>query len=101
MDFFIILDEVAVALLPLAVEYQIKCLQEICSAHFSRASLYDMAHIPTLEMLTLAETHSLADLKEKMLIKCAAKLGTAEIDRQRLLPENKAMTEQTYIRLLR
>ena len=58
-------------------------------------------HIPTLEMLTLAEKHDLNDLVDGMLVKCAAKLSLSQIDRQKKLPENKDLSDSNYLKLIR
>ena len=58
-------------------------------------------HIPTLEMLTLAEKHDLNDLVDGMLVKCAAKLSLSQIDCQKKLPENKDLSDSNYLKLIR
>lgn len=93
--------------MPLAVEYQIECLQKLCCDQFLlnlmnyEPDCGEPTHLPSLEMLTLADAHHLNDLKEKMLIKCAARLNLEEINRQKLLPENKALSDEAYNKLLR
>lgn len=100
-------DDIAIALLPLATEYQIECLQKLCGQHFLRDTysshqfVYQTDHTPKLEMLTLADIHHLRNLKEKLTIKCAARLDIEEIKRQKLLPENKTLSDEAFIKLLR
>mgnify|MGYP001794404115 CR=1 FL=1 len=58
-------------------------------------------HVPQLLMLTLAEKYDLKDLSETMLTKCAARLSIRDIDKQKMLPENKDLSDETYMRLIR
>ena len=125
MNVYDFVDASSTALLPLAVEYQIKDLLELCTLYFRRfyktespekrspdwyRSLPSQKrksedikeqHIPTLEMLTLAEKYDLNDLVDGMLVKCAAKLSLFQIDSQKELPENKDLSDINYLKLIR
>ena len=52
-------------------------------------------------MLTLAEKYDLKDLVDGMLVKCAAKLSLSQIDRQKKLLENKNLSDNNYLKLIR
>ena len=125
MSTYDFLDDSSTALLPLAVEYQMKQLLELCTLHLRRVYITESPeqhspdwyrslssqrkkeedigeqHIPTLEMLTLAEKYDLNDLVDSMLAKCAAKLNLSQIDRQKKLPENKDLSDSNYLKLIR
>ena len=99
MNVYDFVDASSTALLPLAAEYQIKDLLELCTLYFRRfyktespeksspdwyRSLASQRrksvdikeqHVPTLVMLTLAEKYDLNALVDGILVKCAAKLS--------------------------
>lgn len=90
MNFLFILSSAeakAIALLPLANEYDISSLKIVCSAELRK-------DIKTrLEIVTLAEMCHVQDLLDEFIQRCGRSLSLVQIDKQRQLPENKYLTD--------
>ena len=103
---FLLIDERAMALLPLAVEYQIIDLQKLYEHHLASApsqhqNLYMIDGTNLVRMLKIAEELNLVNFKYRMINKCAALLPGKEIDRQWSLPENKGIPDKCYNQIIR
>ena len=93
---FIISDLKATALLPLADEYQIEGLKQLCVTELKKFA------VPRLEYVSLGIIYNLDDLLSAAIETCAKKLGLEEIDRQQNLPENKdVVDDKLVLRILR
>lgn len=104
-DISIHTDHKSMAILPLAVEYQMETLQHICEDQLMERLPCGQSSIPKgiplLVMLTLAERLQLKELTAQMIEKCAARLTIQEIDRQKELPENNSLPAETYHQLIK
>ena len=99
---FLFIEEKAMALLPLAVEYQIIDLQKLCEHHLAVAETESYRYDPPIvRMLKISEELNLENFKCRMINKCAALLTGEEIDRQWRLPENKGIPDRCYHQIIR
>ena len=116
------------ALLSLAVEYQIEDLQKLCEHHLaaydcnykeyqesrsvggiiitsppSSDTYFDgrFNYHQQVRMVKLAEDLNLEEFKSRMINKCAAKVSGEEVDRQWSLPENKGLSDKSYNQIIR
>ena len=93
---FIVSDQKVTALLPLADEYQIAGLKQLCVTELKKFA------VPRLEYVSVGIIYNLDDLVSTAIDTCAKKLGLEEIDRQQNLPENKdVVDDKVVLRILR
>ena len=91
----------ALTLLPLPKEYEIKELLEACKNNFALYDLQTSPSKPPLQMLTIAESLNLEELRVKMVDGCAKKITLTQLDSQRKLEENAKLTDTTYHQVIR
>ena len=91
---FIISDQKATAILPLADEYQIEGLKKLCATELKKFT------VPRLEYVSLGLMYNLHDLAAAAIGTCAEKLSLEEIDKQQKLPENKDVISNNIVLLI-
>lgn len=89
------LDKKAVALLPLACEYQIENLKTDSIEELKKVAK------PRLEYVTLAHRYDLKELLEKALEACKDKVHSNTLDREREQPENQGLPLEVYFEIIR
>lgn len=95
------------ALLPLAVEYDIKDLQQWCENRFKghpkTASSYDGEDEsePSLHMVTLAEKLDLKDLHTYMIDRCARRMAVRSLAYERKSTKNMELHKDTYAEIIK
>ena len=88
-------DSKATNLLPLAHEYEIEQLKNICILELEKFANACLEHV------TLAIRYSLDDLLNKAIKCCAMKLSVTNIDCQRLQAENHEIDDSIVLQILR
>ena len=88
-------DSKATNLLPLAHEYEIEQLKNLCILELEKFANARLEHV------TLAIRYSLDDLLTKAIKSCAMKLSLTDIDSQRLQAENHEIDDSIVLQILR
>ena len=82
-------------LLPMAHEYEIEQLKNLCILELEKFANARLEHV------TLAIRYSLDDLLTKAIKSCAMKLSLTDIDSQRLQAENHEIDDSIVLQILR
>ena len=83
----VVIEEDAIALLPISEEYQIDKLKKVCIAELMKLSK------PRLEYVAIAMQYQADNLKQAAMASCANKLRLGDIIKQRHRTQNQLITD--------